>query len=72
MKILVLLAAVLAVYWILRVLSRKDKPEPSALHTTTQDMVACDYCGIHVPKTEALTRGNQYFCSQISVSSARL
>ena len=34
--------------------------KPVALST---DMVRCHYCGIHIPKDEALQQGEHYYCS---------
>ncbi|MBP3980189.1 MULTISPECIES: PP0621 family protein [unclassified Acidovorax] len=37
----------------------KAAPRPPAL---PQDMVACDHCGLHVPRTEALMLGQHAYC----------
>lgn len=37
----------------------KAAPRSPAL---PQDMVACDHCGVHVPRTEALMLGQQAYC----------
>ncbi len=36
------------------------KARPPAL---PQDMVACAHCGVHVPRADALLRGEQVYCS---------
>ena len=30
---------------------------------TEGDMVKCDHCGLHIPRNEAVTAGDKYFCS---------
>ena len=30
--------------------------------TLPQDMVACDHCGLHVPRAEALVQGHRAYC----------
>ena len=30
---------------------------------TTQDMVTCAHCGVHLPRSEALTAGGHSYCS---------
>lgn len=38
----------------------KAAPRPPLL---PQDMVACEHCGVHVPRAEALMLGNHAYCS---------
>jgi uncharacterized protein len=37
------------------------KAAPRA-HAQPQDMVACDHCGVHVPRAEALMLGQHAYC----------
>ena len=65
MKYLVLLIVLAVVVGIWRIRrtpdSSAEKPGPrrSAL---PQDMVACDHCGLHVPRAEALVLGHRAYC----------
>lgn len=38
------------------------KPPPTRPLAPPQDMVACDHCGLHLPRSEALTRGGRHYC----------
>jgi uncharacterized protein len=61
-KFLLLILAVLAVWWLAKGLRRrgeaKDAPEPAP-----EQMVTCDHCGLHLPQGEAIPDGNKFFCS---------
>ncbi|NNC71174.1 MAG: preprotein translocase subunit YajC [Flavobacteriaceae bacterium] len=53
------------IFWILRKFIRKDinvNNEPSS--TESEDMLCCDYCGLHLPKSEGIIKDNQFFCSE--------
>jgi uncharacterized protein len=39
--------------------STKSAPRAPAL---PQDMVACDHCGVHVPRADALVLGHHAYC----------
>ncbi len=60
MKYLLLLGVVLAVLWLLRQARRKSL-EPTRPPTAGQkpaspaEIVACSHCGVHLPRSEALT-----------------
>jgi uncharacterized protein len=63
-KILFFVLAVLLVYWILksyrkRVNRRATPPKTGA----GEDMVRCDHCGVHLPRSESLTTRGEFFCS---------
>ncbi len=64
MRILVLIAIGLLLYFIIsnhlrrkRVSSRRDEPK-------TEKMVRCQHCGIHVLEKESYRRGDHFYCSQ--------
>ncbi len=50
------------VYWLLKSYSKqppkKDNPESS------EDMVRCSHCGVHLPKSESILAGGEFFCSE--------
>jgi len=67
MKFLLFLAIVLLVAWLWRSGRRGDKrpdqaaPPPQA---STQEMVRCAHCGVHLPKTDAvLDPAGRAYCS---------
>ena len=65
MKYLVLLLVLAVVYAVWRSQNRPVPPParkaPAPL-APPQDMVACQHCGLHLPRSEALTRGQQHYC----------
>lgn len=32
--------------------------------TDHESMVRCAHCGVHLPKSQALTQGDEYYCSE--------
>lgn len=63
MRILVLLAIGLLLFLIFRNLWRKTKPiQP--MPTTSENMVRCEQCGLHLSPKEAIRKEKLYFCTQ--------
>ncbi|XAH24732.1 PP0621 family protein [Xylophilus sp. GW821-FHT01B05] len=69
MKLLVILAAVGLLLWLLR--SGREvkptKPRDTARAAAPriappEDMVRCDACGLHLPRSDALVAANGIFC----------
>lgn len=51
-------------YWILKGYRRKvdhDGRPPAA--GNGEDMVRCVQCGVHLPRSESITTGGQFYCS---------
>lgn len=70
MRILVLLAIGLLLYIIISNLLRKSRtPPPSA--TTSERMVRCEHCGLHIVEKEALEDNRQFFCSSEHLEAHR-
>ena len=76
MKYLLLIVLALALLWWWRAMKRRasgrepDKqagraPPPQA----PDDMVACRHCGLHLPRTEALSGQQGLYCSQAHQSA---
>lgn len=42
---------------------RKKPPEPKPPPAPSENMVRCAHCGVHLPKGESITAGQQHFCS---------
>ncbi|MCZ6897718.1 MAG: PP0621 family protein [Nitrosomonadaceae bacterium] len=53
------------IFWLLTRWARKketqDKKTPSI---KGEDMVCCEYCGIHVPRSESISIHDKSFCSE--------
>lgn len=75
-KLLVVLLVVAVALWALLTRARGERrcrdargeapapPRPSAAPgQSAQDMVRCAHCGVHLPKGESITAGQQHFCS---------
>jgi uncharacterized protein len=73
MKIVVVIVAVLLLVWLLLGSSRRRAKDarsdaaPAAPRSgkpaQVEGMVACAHCGVHLPGSLALRRGEQVFCS---------
>lgn len=61
-RLIFLFAVGAIVYWLLKSYlkqePKKDAPE------STEDMVRCSQCGVHLPKSESILAGGEYFCSE--------
>ena len=63
MKILVFLIAVVVLLWLLRGTTTRRRPDPGrAQPQSPQPMIACAYCGVHLPRDEALPGRGGVFC----------
>ena len=71
MKYLIIIALALMVFWLWRHSRQAEKdshsappkraPSPKAVKVT--EMVACDLCHMHLPKSEALIGNEGIYCS---------
>jgi uncharacterized protein len=61
-RLIFLVLAIALVYWLLRRFSRP----PSAPRDPSQpeDMVSCARCGLNLPKSEAVSSGDDYYCCE--------
>lgn len=60
-RLLFLLAVVIVVYLLLRSFRRQaPKQDGSA---AAEEMVRCAQCGVHLPKSESILAGGNYYCS---------
>lgn len=66
MRILLLIAAIVLVFMIVRTLVRKPlgRSRQKQPPLTSGNMVRCDYCGLHVPDNEALLFDGRRYCSR--------
>ena len=71
MKYLLVMALVLVVFWIWRhnrEAERRDAaparaPAPPKTGAAVTEIVACEVCGVHLPKSEALIGNKGIYCS---------
>ena len=63
-KIILLVLGLLLVYWILksyrRGVERRGAPPPVE---GGEDMVRCERCGVHLPRSESITTQGRFFCT---------
>jgi len=60
MSRLFLLIAIAVVIYLLIKSYRKNVPKPD--QTVAEDMVRCAHCGVHLPKSESILAGGNFFC----------
>ena len=65
-RVLLLLALVLAVVWLARGgrrrVAQRDASSPPV--PPQEEMVTCSHCGLHLPRSEALPDRSGHFCSE--------
>ncbi len=53
------------IVWILRKFIRNDIDDNNdSSSTESEDMVCCDYCGLHLPRSESVIKDDKFFCSE--------
>ena len=60
MSRLLLIIAIAAVVYLLIRSYRKKPPQRDV--ATTEDMVRCAHCGVHLPKGKSVESNGQFFC----------
>ena len=63
--ILVIALVLLLVYWILKSYRRRVG-RPGAAPSPPrggEDMVRCEHCGVHLPRSESITTQGSFFCT---------
>jgi len=65
-KFLLVIAVFIVVYLFLRSYRRRVQaaPPPAAAAKHGEDMVRCRVCGVHLPKSEAVTSRGEIYCSK--------
>ena len=61
-RLIFLIAVAAAVYWLLK--SYSKQPPKKDVPFDAEDMVRCSKCGVHLPKSESILSGGQFFCSE--------
>jgi uncharacterized protein len=60
-RLIFIIALVAVVYWLLK--SYSKKPPQKTETKVSEDMVRCSHCGVHLPKSESILAGGDFFCS---------
>lgn len=63
-KYLLVIAVVVAVYLIVRSGRRKSGDDAPRPETRDEDMVRCRVCGVHLPRSEALSAHGDFYCTE--------
>jgi uncharacterized protein len=58
-RLLMLFAIAAGVYWLFRSYGKDVSPQDNPV---VEDMVRCAHCGMHIPKSESIQAGGNYFC----------
>ena len=61
-RLIFLFAVGAVVYWLLK--SYAKQPPKKDETFVAEDMVRCSQCGVHLPKSESILAGGQFFCSE--------
>jgi uncharacterized protein len=64
MKYLILLVIVGFVLWLMFGRKPAARRSDTAAPGTAHPMVRCSYCGVHLPRSEALLLGEHAYCSR--------
>jgi uncharacterized protein len=62
-KLLFIVIGLFVAYWILKSYKKKVERRADKSAASTEDMVRCAQCGVHLPKGESLTSGSAFYCS---------
>ena len=60
-KLLLLILAVVAVWWLAKGFRRKDAARDAG-EAAPEQMVTCSHCGLYLPQGEAILEQGRYFC----------
>jgi len=60
-KVLLLILAVVAVWWLAKGFRRRGAAKGSP-EAAPELMVNCSHCGLYLPQSEAIAEGDRFFC----------
>lgn len=61
-RLIFLFVVGVVVYWLLKSYAKQPKKKEDSF--VAEDMVRCSQCGVHLPKSESILAGGQFFCSE--------
>ncbi len=71
LRYLLLVLALWGLYLIIRHLLRQRREQRiRPANPKSVDSVQCMHCGLHLPREEALRRGDHFYCSQAHLKAA--
>jgi uncharacterized protein len=62
-KILLLVLGLLIVYAVLQSYRKGTERQQPRTRKDDEDMVRCERCGVHLPRSESLLASGKYYCS---------
>jgi len=62
-KIILLFLGLLLAWWILKGYRRRVDGSETRPDGAPEDMVRCERCGVHLPRSESLVAGGKHYCS---------
>lgn len=63
-KLVLLVLAVALAWWVLKGYRRSITRDQPPRATAPEDMVRCEHCGLHLPRSESHVRDGRFFCSE--------
>ncbi len=70
-KLIVLVLIFALAWWLLKKYSRSITRREPPQTRETEDMVRCEHCGVHLPRSESHASGGKVFCSEDHVNQHR-
>jgi uncharacterized protein len=72
LRTLLIVLALWGIYLIGRHFWRQNRQKVSkSQQVKSVDSVQCAYCGLHLPKTEAISKDDIYYCSKAHLQAAK-
>ncbi|MEI7842591.1 MAG: PP0621 family protein [Gallionellaceae bacterium] len=59
-RLIFIIVVVALVWWVLK--SYRKQSNNSQTPQSAEEMVRCKQCGVHLPKSEGIFAGGEYFC----------
>jgi uncharacterized protein len=59
-RLFLLMGIAVVVYLLIK--SYRKNPPPQQDNQAAEDMVRCAHCGVHLPKSESILAGGNFFC----------
>ncbi len=62
-KVILLVLGLLLAYWVLRGYRRRIDGNDAPSAGAAEDMVRCERCGVHLPRSESVAAQGRHYCS---------
>jgi len=63
-RLLFLLAVIIVVYLLLKSYRKQAPKQDASTPAPAEEMVRCVVCGVHLPKSESILAGGNFYCSE--------